>query len=617
MKPLQSLGQISDTFEEHSDYTDEENISEERRVFNWGGLFALLFFILIIAQLFILQVQEGFINLKLAEGNRIKNIPVSAPRGIIVDEKGELLATNEPTFELIVRASRKKDIDDVPPSVFEIVGFSKDDVAQKIETNHTQSGFVVLKDRIPKDDALLLESRLPAYGRFEVVPTFIRHYSENLSHVLGYVGKIAEGEGQDKPAVLVNGIIGKSGLEKIYDDTLQGVPGYQRAEVNAKGELIRLLSSVEPKVGNTLQISINYDLQNFVSGLLSNKAQELKTKGSIVVMNPKDGSIIALANFPTFDNNQFASGLSHDDYEKIANDPSNPLLNRAVSGEYPSGSSIKPFIAAAALESGIVDESLAFDTPPYIEVGQQKFPDWKDHGVTDIRRAIAESNNVFFYALGGGWGPIKKGLGPDGIKKGLDKFGFGKKTGVDLTGESNGFIPTSDWKKKKTGEPWFIGDTYNLSIGQGGFLVTPLQLANATCAIANGGKLFKPHFAQKILDPTGNIIKEFKEDDFLVAKDIYSAHSLQVVREGMRQTVEPGGSAYSVFGNSFPLEVAGKTGTAQFGNEGKTHSWFTSFAPYNNPEIEVTVLVEGGGEGYQTAAPLAREIYRWWADNKK
>jgi penicillin-binding protein 2 len=262
----------------------------------------------------------------------------------------------------------------------------------------------------------------------------------------------------------------------------------------------------------------------------------------------------------------------------------------------------------------VVTEDTSFETPPYIEVGQWKFPDWKDHGVTDIKKAIAESNNIFFYSIGGGWGPVKRGLGPEGIKKGLEKFGFGSLAGIDLPSEEEGFLPTPEWKKRKTGESWYIGNTYNMSIGQGDLLVTPLQIANATCTIANGGKLFRPYVVSEILD-SNKKVENLPIGEKLLSDKAISSNTLRIVRDGMRQTVTMG-SARSVFGSDFPVAVSAKTGTAQFGTEEKTHAWFTSFAPSDNPEIVITVLVEGGGEGYESAAPIARDIYRFWSENK-
>jgi len=579
-------------------------------------LFPALFLLVLAAKLYFLQIQEGLLNLKLAQGNSVRNITSPAPRGIITTSDDTPLVKNEPAFDLLCELSKPKDLDKLDGKVFEIVGISKEELKERLKNNQNKLENLVVREKIDRDEALLLKSRLAKYGGFEVVPSYVRNYSEgSLCYALGYIGKVSEGEATDNPSLYLNGTTGKSALEKTYDQYLQGTPGVRRAEVDATGKIIRLLSQDDPKVGATIKTSINLDLQKTAFSALAKKTDELKTKGVVVILDPRDSSILALVSTPGYDNTAISRGLSKDDYQKLISDKNHPLLNRAIAGEYPSGSSIKPFIAASALEFGIVNDALSFDTPPFIDVGGHKFPDWKDHGVTDIRRAIAESNNIFFFALGGGYGPIKDGLGPDGIKKGLNKFGFGSPTGIDLDSEKDGFIPTPEWKKKTFKENWYTGNTYNMAIGQGDLLVTPLQTANATGAIANGGKLYRPHLISKISSSEGVAIREFKGEDFLEKSDIFSAANLQVVREGMRMTVTDG-SANSVFGDDFPVSVAAKTGTAQFGNEDKTHAWFSSFAPYDNPEIVVTVLVEGGGEGYQTAAPVAKEILDWWSRNK-
>lgn len=621
MSKKNGLGRIKDPLGDLSFFDNEASGAEIFQKKKEGGIYvgisvAILFFLALTLKLFSLQVQEGFVNLKLAQGNSVKSLPVSAPRGLIIDDNGQLLASNQPAYDLATQISRSNDLAKLNAKVFDIIGLTQDQVKDLVNSDNKTANFIILKENISRDDALLLKSRLAEYGGFEVIPSFVRQYWESsLCHVLGYTGKLSIGEAVDDPLAQINGTTGKSALEKSYDEYLQGTPGERRAEVDASGRVIRLLSQTEPLSGNTIQTSIDKDLQSFVAQTLQQKVDEFKTNAAAVVMDTRDGSIKALVSLPNFDNTALSTGISQQQYNSLSQDKNFPLLNRAISGGYPPGSSIKPFIAASALEAGVVDPNFAFDTPPFIDVGRHKFPDWKDHGMTSIRQAIAESNNVFFFALGGGYGPIKNGLGPDGIKKGLEKFGFGSSTSVDLTNERDGFIPTPEWKKKTAKENWFIGNTYNMSIGQGDLLVTPIQVAAATASIANGGKLFKPHLVKKIIDSSGNTIKELDANSSLVKDGIFSSSNLQVVREGMRLAVT-NGSATSVFGSNFPISIAGKTGTAQFGNEGKTHAWFTSFAPYDNPQIVVTILIEGGGEGFETAAPVAKDIYQWWSENR-
>ena len=618
--PQKPIGKVKDDLNQRDYYDTESEFSKKiNKKTIWPVILALLVLGFLITRLFQLQVNEGFVNLKLAEGNRLKEIPIAGARGEIVDQKGAVLASNTASYDLITRISKVKDLDKTDPQIFSIISMTKDEVAQAIKDQSGAGGYVVLKDKLSRDEALIIKSKLPVYGEFEINPTFIRQYNDqSLAHVLGYVGKVSQDEQANKPIATINGVSGKSGIEKAYDDALQGVPGSHKAEVDANNRLVRLMADTEPQVGQTLKTSINKDLQDFAYNRLKQETDDKKTQGALVAMDPRTGGILAMVSLPLYDNQKLSSGISQDDLNSIFNDPSKPLLNRVTNGVYPSGSTIKPFIASAALESGVVSEDTSFDTPPFIQVGQWKFPDWKDHGVTDIKTAIAQSNNVFFYALGGGFAqsPIKKGLGPDGIKSGLEKFGFGQKTLIDLPSEESGFLPTPEWKKRTTGENWFIGNTYNMSIGQGDLLVTPLQIANATCAIANGGKLFQPYVVSEVLDAQGKKVANDQAGSKLVKDNIYSQNSLRIVREGMRQTVQSGGSAYTVFGSDFPTEVAAKTGTAQFGTEDKTHAWFTSFAPYNDPQIVVTVIVEGAGEGFEAAAPVAKDVLAWWSDHK-
>lgn len=581
-----------------------------------GFFLPFILFCLIFYKLFLLQVQEGFINKTLAEGNRIKTFYTAAPRGAIVDAKGEPLVKNVPSYVLQISLSQlprdKNEKDDYLLGGCQIVGIAKDEVDKLISNSPKSLDSVVIRKDISRDDALLLKAKIVDYPAFEVTTFHERSYeqSNGFSHALGYIGKPADKDLLDNPQIALNGTVGKSGLEQVYDNYLQGTPGEKRMEVDAKGHVARMLSTVPANAGKTLQLSINKNLEKFVGEKLKEGAGD--NAAVAIVEDPRNGEILAISSLPSYDNSVFSKGLNQEEYAKLSEDPAKPLFNRAIAGVYPAGSSIKPFIASGALEEGVVNENYALDTPTEIVVGQWKFPDWKDHGLTDIRRAIAESNNIFFYMIGGGWKDIK-GLGPEKIKSSLEKFGFASTTKIDLDGEGKGFIPTPAWKERVKKEAWYIGNTYNMSIGQGDLMVTPIQIANATASIANGGTLYRPHLLKKVISQDGTadpIDENYKEKE-----KIYSDKTLTIVREGMRQTVT-GGSAYTIFSDDFPVEVAAKTGTAQFGNEGKTHAWFTSFAPYNNPELVVTILVEGGGEGYKTAAPIAKEIYDFWNKNR-
>jgi penicillin-binding protein 2 len=325
-------------------------------------------------------------------------------------------------------------------------------------------------------------------------------------------------------------------------------------------------------------------------------------------MNPQNGAILAMVSQPSFDNNSFSLGIKQADYDTLKNDPDTPLLNRAISGEYPSGSTIKPIIAAAALEEKIITPSTGFLSTGGLRVGQWFFPDWKagGHGWTNVTKAIAESVNTFFYYIGGGYEDFV-GLGVERIGQYLRAFGLGQPSNIDLTGESSGFVPTAEWKKQTIGEPWYIGDTYHLAIGQGYLLVTPLQVANYTSAFANGGRIYKPRVVQEILNNDGSVY-EVKEPK-IIAENMVSPENIETVRQAMRQTVVSG-SAQSL--KSLPVAVAGKTGTAQFDSRKPSHSWFTGFAPFDNPQMVLTVLVEEGGESTDSAVPIVKDFWQWY-----
>jgi penicillin-binding protein 2 len=321
----------------------------------------------------------------------------------------------------------------------------------------------------------------------------------------------------------------------------------------------------------------------------------------VVALNPKTGEIYALVSLPSYDNNLFAQGIETDAFADLVEDKDQPLFFRAISGEFPSGSTFKPFVAYAALADRVVSEHTSFVSTGGLRVSDWFFPDWKagGHGVTDVRKAISESVNTFFYIVGGGFDEFT-GLGIERMMRSAEQFGFGRSTGIDLPGEASGFLPSKKWKEETKGERWYVGDTYHLAIGQGDFLTTPLQMAHATGIIANDGMRVAPHVIASEAQYTGEQILDL------------DSYSLSVVKQGMRQTVTSG-SARSLA--ALPFSVAGKTGTAQASGNERFHSWFTGFASYEDPEIAIAVLVEEGGESTEAAVPLARELLYWWFTN--
>ena len=339
-------------------------------------------------------------------------------------------------------------------------------------------------------------------------------------------------------------------------------------------------------------------------------------KGVAVAMDPKTGGILAMVSIPSFDNNSFSKGITQREWENLINNPNKPLLNRVIGGRYPTGSTIKPLIAAAALQEGLITENKTINCEGKIVIDNPWFPDkpfifrdWTIHGITNVRKAIAESCNVFFYIIGGGYKNFK-GLGAEKIKHYLNLFGWGQILGIDIGGEIKGFIPDKEWKKERFNSPnniWMPGDTYNLSIGQGYILIPPLEVVASFAAIANGGKLLKPMLVQKIIDENQNVIQEFHPE--VIREGFIDEKNLEIVREGMREAVIYGSATIL---NDLPVKAAAKTGTAQTSKEGYYHNWLTVFAPYDDPQIVLTLMVEEVPGLHVVVAPVAKEVLNWY-----
>lgn len=563
------------------------------------------------ARLIGLQITQGQENFSLAEGNRLETKPNPAPRGLIFDRKGLALVRNEPSFSIVLHPtdfprSKEKQAEYLT-QLSKTLERPLPDLERQILPNLSRES-LVLEDGVDRARALSLEIKLNGLNGIEIRKTPSRRYSDlaSLGHIVGYIGKVTADDLNERPELLSTSLIGRAGLERSYDRYLQGVPGTETLETDSLGRTIRPIGSTVPIPGRSLILGLDADVQAATAHALKEAIEKNGAKsGAATAIDVRTGDVIAMVSFPSFDNNLFSSSIDPEERKRILSDPLSPLINRAIAGQYPSGSTIKPFVAAAALEERTISSNTVLDTSEgKITVGQTTFSDWKTHGRTTVTQAIAESNNIFFYALGGGYKHIP-GLGIERLKSYLERFGFGAATGIDLEGaEAKGLVPSPDWKKRVKKESWFLGDTYNTAIGQGNLLVTPLQLTRGTAAIANGGKLLSPRLVKTIVTSEG------ASEDLpvrVIKEGILSPESLRIVRDGMRQTVLSGSArAFSSLG----VEVAAKTGTAQTSkSKDKTHSWFTAFAPYNNPEIAVSVIVEGGGEGFAVAAPVARNTF--------
>jgi len=595
----------------------EEAIIEspfERRGLYFLWLAILGAIVLLAGRVIYLNFYQGNYYNEISKDNRIRSIVIKAPRGNIFDKYGKLLAGNTPSIDAVfvpadlpesegekkIIAKKLSQILEMNSGNIEVMFFSQDSKSLNP---------VLLKENITRDQALILAEREAEYPGIKLEKTAIRTYDSGpiFSSLLGYDGKITQKELQENPDYLMTDYIGKSGLEKKYEKNLRGIYGATQMEVDSLGNAKRILGIINPVVGNDLILNINGELQKVIFDSLSGILQKNETKkGAAVAIDPRTGGVLSLVNLPSYDNNLFARGISNEEYKNLITDPNLPLFNRCIAGNYPPGSTLKPAVAAAALSEKTISESTIINgLGGALYVGSYRFGDWKAHEPNDVRRAIAESNDIFFYTIGGGYGNVT-GLGMSRMKKYENLFGFGELTGIDIPGEVKGFIPSEQWKLDEIGERWYIGDSYHAAIGQGFVTATPLQLANFTASLANGGTLYSPRIANRIKknDGTEEII-----NSKIINSNFISPEVMKVVREGMRMTVESG-TAQSL--KSLPVAVAGKTGTAQFGTEGKTHSWFIAFAPYENPEIAIAVIVPGGGEGNSGALPVVREALEWY-----
>lgn len=622
------------------------------RSFNFSALsklswFFAVFLILLFSRLLWLQVFASEYYFKIAEGNRIRQERIEARRGIIYDRNMKPLVHNVANFLLYVVPSDlpkeagekdamiRKIADTIAPlsprqGLLDLQNsqnsLSPEDVYNQIKAAvekinpKSLASFqpLFITDNIEYDKAMILELESANWKGVKLSTKIRRDYlldSSSLSHLLGYTGKISQKEFEQASSEYLSiDYIGKNGLEYFYENELRGTNGHKQIEVDALGKTKKVLNSNEAEDGHNLVLTIDNAVQKKLEDILKTQLDALNLRrASAVVTNPQNGEILALVSLPAYDDNLFARGITKNEYQKLLDDPDRPLFNRAVAGEFPAGSTIKPIMAAAALNENVVSENTQFLSNGGLRVGQWVFPDWKGggHGMTNVRKAIAESVNTFFYIIGGGHEDFT-GLGLDRIVRYYKLFGLGEQTGIDLPGEADGFVPSKDWKENVLKEHWYTGDTYHLSIGQGDLTSTPLQVAQFTQYFASGGKVFQPHLVKQVTMADG---EKFSDAEITATKEnLVSAEAVKIVREGMRQTVTQG-SARSIEA-VVPVAVAGKTGTAQWSSKKDPQAWFTGFAPYDNPTVVITVLVEEGKEGSVAAVPVAREFLKWYFSPK-
>ncbi len=595
-------------------YSDKIEVPLSGKILKGFLVAVFIVFLVLFLKTFQFQVLDKEEYSALAEGNKFAFHSIKAARGVIYDIKGEQIVFNEPSFNLVYikkedlsEKEREKDFLEIS----KITDLSLEEIKEKTKE------VLILRD-IDQELLISLETRTEEFEEFKVEKRAQREYKDGeiFSHVIGYMGKITSEDlkGDSKSYSLLD-FTGRSGIEKQYEKELKKKSGKLRIERDVSGNVLSKEVVSFAESGKSLKLWLDADLQRRIYRALEKKLEEIgASKAVAVALNPGSGGVMSLVSIPSFDNNLFSKTEENsEEISELLSQKENPLFNRAISGKYATGSTIKPLVALAALEEGIIGDKETINCTGKITIPHRydpeityEYQDWSVHGLTDLRKAIAESCNVYFYTIGGGY-EDQEGLGPSKIKEYLELFGWGSKTGIDTPGEKEGFIPSPSWKKEAKGEGWWDGDTYNLSIGQGDIGVTPLQVAASFAAIANGGTLYKPQIVKEVM-PGGEI------GAVVLGRELGNQENFKAVREGMRKAVTGIGvpQASSVILNSLPVSAAAKTGTAQTPLENYYHNWVTVFAPYDDPEIVLTVMIENVKDVQAAVLPVAKEVLSYY-----
>ncbi len=599
-----------------------KDIEEETRLVRFrvytAAVIIILLVMVLVGRLFYLQVIQHDHFTTLSQSNRVKVLPIPPIRGLVFSRDDVLVADNQPSFSLELIPEQIESLDKTIDQLSRLIDIDEESINRfkRLRQDKRRFESIPLKFNLSEDEIARFSVERYKFPGVKVVARQHRHYPEKagLVHVLGYVGRIDEKDLQkiDESDYLGTSHIGKLGVEKAYEDILHGHVGHQQVEVNAQGRIIRVLERTPPEPGQNIHLTLDYSLQTAASNILQGR------RGSIVAIDPNNGDILALVSAPAYDPNPFVNGIDSKSYNALLGDRDTPLINRALNGKYPPGSSIKPFLGIAALRTGVREASdTTWCKGWYTLKGHDhRYRDWKKtgHGHVDLNYAIMQSCDVYFYTLA-------HDLGITRLNKALTNFGFGTKTGIDIGGESTALVPSIEWKRRVLNQPWYPGETLIAGIGQGYVLATPLQLATATAALANHGKRVFPRLVYKTSDPisgesttlpiaTLNYVDGYKKEywDFII-------QAMEDVVHGVRGTARRSGA-------NAAYKFAGKTGTAQvigIGQDEKydknnvpehlrDHALFIAFAPVELPKIALAIVIENGGSGSSTAAPIARQL---------
>jgi len=590
---------------------DKSETPEISKAFLAANIVIIVAFSLIFSRLWYLQILNGEYFKGLSENNRIRIQEIAAPRGTLFDQNGVPLVDSFPSFDVSLYRQDVPDMEALIPPLSRVLSLDPQRLRARLEGARGIPPHQPLKIKtdIPRQELAALETRRLDLPGVVVDVVIRRNYPhKNLaSHLIGYLGEISQEELATEEFVnhKLGYLVGKYGVEQKFEFELMGINGGRQIEVNAMGQKIRVLGQVEPDPGNNLNLTLDLKLQKAAEEAMAGK------HGAVVVMNPQNGDILAMASKPDFDPNLFARGISPDNWKSIVDNPAHPLQNRATQGQYPPGSIFKILVAMAGLEEKMITPETDFQCTGVYPFGNREYHCWKKegHGQVNLRKAIVESCDIYFYQLG-------MRLGVNRIAKYASAAGLGSPTGFPLGREKPGLVPTSSWKMRRFGVSWQGGENLSTAIGQGYNLATPLQIACTLSALFNGGKYYQPRIAQSIRAPHGEVLREYPP---LVLRNIpISPETIEFVREALWGVVHsPGGTGGRARVEGF--NVAGKTGTSQIvqRKEGKPeptspelqdHAWFACFAPAFNPEIVVLVLVEHGGGGGAAAAPVAKQV---------
>lgn len=588
---------------------------EPSRVVRTGVLSILVVvaFLVLAARLAYLQLYLGDTFRTMSEDNRIRLVKITAPRGMLMDRHGRIMVDSRASFDVVVAEEFTEDLNATFIEISDLSGIELEEIKESFEREKEKNPrfrpLTVARD-ISRDSMAPLISRIFRIGAVTIEAKPIRNYvyGSLAPHIFGYLGEIGDKELERKEyrGYEMGDIIGRSGVEEAWDKDLRGSDGGVQMEVDSFGRELKVLGKLEPICGNNLVLTIDGELQDFVMEIFEEKGYT----GSVIAMNPQNFEILAMVSAPGFDPEVFARGITKEEWEELVNHPQHPLENKCISGQYPPGSTYKFLTAAAGLQDGVIDEDTSFNCLGYFFFGRRSFSCWKagGHGKVKIHEALVESCDVFFYNVG-------NSVGIDRLSFFGESFGFGTLTGISLSNEKPGINPSTPWKEDYFGLPWYKGETISCAIGQGYNLVTPLQLLCAFSTLANGGTLYRPIIVKEIQGPGGVPIEVF---DSIKRWDIsVSPENIEILKRGLYGAVnESGGTGWRA--RISDVDVAGKTGTAQVIEGGtnsrylpyelRDHAWFVCFAPLEDPEIAVVVLVEHGGFGGAVASPIAGEV---------